>query len=359
MMKKVKIDAVIFISLSAFLFGRVPSQILDDVNMESAVGYDYAGENRIKATSVVPIFNPDKSVGNETLTASDELSKETLRKMNLSSPRQLVNGKLEVALYSKELAKHGIGDLVDTLQRDPSISERLLVAVVDGETAPLLKKKYGDRDTGAILSMLIDQNINAGLVPTYNLHHFLNNYFSKLSDPFLPVLEHKRKQVRIKGIALLKGERYVKTLHPDHQFVFKALLENFQLGIYKLKLGEEHYVAIENIKTAHKFRIENSKTFPKITGQLKVKGIIRETLGKRTTEKEMAEIKQKMRKQLERQASDMIATFQQLKIDPLGLGNEVRSRTRNFNAQKWLEQYPDVKIKVKVDVEILEKGVID
>lgn len=358
-MKKVKIIAVLVIVFAAIGFGRVTTQILDDINMESAVGYDYKGDNLIKTTSAIPIFKPDKSVGNETFTAVDELSKETLRKINLSSARQMVNGKLEVALYGKELAKRGIGDLMDTLQRDPSISERLLVAVVDGDAEQILKRKYGDRDTGVYLSMLIDQNIEAGLVPTYNLHHFLNNYYSKLSDPFLPIIGRKGKDVQIKGIALFKNDQYLKKLDADHEFIFKALLENLKLSIYKLKLGNDEFVAIENIRSKHKIQVQNLNTFPKIFMRVKVSGIIRETTEKRVTAKEIEKIKKLMANQLEKEGTDMIRSFQKSKIDPLGIGHEVRSRKRNFNLQKWREQYPDVKVTLKVDVDILEKGVID
>ncbi|MBS4212857.1 Ger(x)C family spore germination protein [Neobacillus rhizophilus] len=359
MMKKAKAAAVILILFCAFGFGRVPKLILDDINMESAVGYDYVNKYIIKATSVLPIYKPDKSVGNETFTASDELSKETLKKINMASSRQMVNGKLEVALYSKELAKQGIGDLIDTLQRDPSISERLFLAVTDEEAERILSKRYGDRDTGIYLSMLIEQNMDVGLVPTYNLHQFLNTYYSKLSDPFLPLIGQKGKDIHIKGIALFKGDRYVKSLRQDHQFIFKALLQKVKQGTYKLRLRKHHFIAIENIHTKHNFHVENKKNKPEITIQLKVNGIIRETRGKKTNKKAVEHIKKLMEKQLETQGTEMIRSFQKLHIDPLGLGTQVRSRVRNFQDQKWLNQYPHIKVNLKAHVDILEKGVVD
>ncbi|MCM3567132.1 Ger(x)C family spore germination protein [Neobacillus mesonae] len=358
-MKKLKIAMICFVIFSAIFFGRVTTQIVDDVNMASAVGYDYAGGDRVKLTTVVPVFKPDKSVGNKTYAASDELSKETLRKLNQSSSRKMVNGKLEVAVYSKELAERGIGDIVDTLERDPSISERLLVAIVDGDAEQLLKEKYGDRDTGVFLSMLIDQNIDSGLVPTYNFHNFLNNYYSKLSDPFLPLIQKNGKYVQIKGIALFKDGRYIQNLKQEHQFVFKALLEKLKLVTYKLKLDEDAFVAIEDINTRHKVRVKKIKGKPEVTVELTVKGIIRESKKIRTSEAAVERIRKGMEKQLEDQADEMIRTFQKAQIDPLGFGHEVRSRMRGFDYKKWLEQYPNLKIKVKTQVDILEKGVIE
>ncbi|MFJ5717069.1 Ger(x)C family spore germination protein [Neobacillus sp. NPDC093127] len=359
MKNKIKIAVVMIIIICAYMFGRVQRQILDDINMASAVGYDYIDKDKIKATAVMPIYKPDKNVGNETYTASNEISKKTLSKINRQSSRQVVNGKLEVAVYSKEVAKHGIGELVDSLQRDPSISERLFVAVAEGETHELLKKRYGDRDTGVYLSMLIEQNMKEGLVPTTNLHQFLNDYNSHLRDPFLPLIEQKGKDVNLKGIALFKDDHYVKNLRQDQQFIFQALLENLQLGTYKLKLKDKEYVAIENINSNSSYRVVNLKNTPEIQIQVKLRGIIREYTGKRTDKKEIEQIKKKMEKQLEKEAAAMIRSFQKLKIDPIGFGNQVRSRTRNFRYQKWVDQYPNVLIRVKVNVLILEKGVVD
>ncbi|ETI67678.1 Ger(x)C family spore germination protein [Neobacillus vireti] len=359
MKKKIKIAVVLLIIFSSYMFGRVQRQILDDINMPSAVGYDYVDRHTFKATTVRPIYRPDKSVGNRTFIASDELSTQTFSKINQQSSRQVVTGKLEVALYSKEVAKHGIGDLVDSLQRDPSISERLFVAVVDGETNKLLKKKYGDRDTGAYLSMLIEQNMNSGELPTNNLHQFLNAYNSKLKDPFLPLIEQKGENVHLKGIALFKDDHYVKNLRQDQQFIFQALIENIKLGTYKLKLKNKKYAAIENINTKHTYRVVNLKKKPEINVDVKVRGIIKEYTGKKTDEKEIAIIKKQVEKELEKEATAMIRTFQKLKIDPIGFGDQVRSRTRNFRYQQWLDQYPNVLVRVKVNVVILEKGVVD
>ncbi|WP_066072887.1 Ger(x)C family spore germination protein [Neobacillus soli] len=359
MKKKLKIAAVIIIISSAYLFGRVQRQILDDINMTSAIGYDYVDKDTVKATAVLPVYKPDQSVGNRTITASDELSKKTLSKINRQAARQVVNGKTEVALYSKKVAKQGIGGLVDSLQRDPSISERMMIVVVDGEANELLNKKYGDRDTGVYLSMLIEQNMKAGLVPKTNLHQFLNDYNSELKDPFLPLIEQKNEDIYFKGIALFKDDHYVKSLRQDQQFIFQALSENLRLGTYKLRLKNNEYAAIENINTKNSYRVQNVKGIPEINIHVKVKGIIREYTGRKTDEKEINLIRKQVEKDLEHQAAAMIRTFQRLKIDPLGFGEQVRSRTRNFNDRKWLEHYSDVKISVRAKVSIIEKGVVD
>jgi spore germination protein len=55
----------------------------------------------------------------------------------------------------------------------------------------------------------------------------------------------------------------------------------------------------------------------------------------------------------------MIQQFQEKGIDPLGIGEEVRTRTRKWDQKKWKELYPDIKITVQAKVKIMESGVIE
>jgi spore germination protein len=66
-----------------------------------------------------------------------------------------------------------------------------------------------------------------------------------------------------------------------------------------------------------------------------------------------------MEQDIKEQAEIMIKKFQVLKVDPLGLGEQVRSRTRNWDEKKWNNMYPTIHVKVKLDVEIIESGVVE
>lgn len=356
-MKLKAVIVTIIIGNVIYLHGRQPKQIVDDIEMPAVVGYDYVDKDTFKTTVTTPVYKPDKSVENKTLSVEGELSKETLGKLNRKTSRRAVGGKLEVAVYSKKIAQSGIGGLIDTFHRDPSISENLFLTVVDGQAKILLDKQYSEEDTGVFLSRLIEHNIDDGLLPTTNLHYFLSAYFSKIRDPFLPLIEKKGDDAYLKGIALFKGDRYVKTLPQNRLFAFKMLIENITLGSYKAKLDKGEYVLIQSIHTKHKYIVRNEKESPKIDIHLDVKGNIREFTGEKLNQKKMMEVENKIKEQLEKQAAKMIQSFQESKIDPIGLGDAVRSRTRNFNDQKWLKQYPNIEVQVNVNVLIAERGV--
>ncbi|MDQ0219893.1 Ger(x)C family spore germination protein [Peribacillus cavernae] len=356
---KVKAVIIGIITVAVIIYGRQPTRILDEISMPTAIGYDYAGKNKVKVTYTSTIYKPDKSMETTTLSAKDEISKETLSKIQKKSVGYVVTGKYEVIVYSKKLARHGIENYIDTLQRDPSISENLYLTVVDDEAKKILDKQYGVEDTGMYISKLIEHNTENGVLPRMNLHFFLGDYYSKVRDPFLPLLEQDGEDVNIKGVALFKGGRYVKTLRQDQLFTFRALIEKVTLGNFKVKLSSSEYASIEGIRTRHRYHVRNGKKEPEIDIDLYVKGNIREYQGKKLDERKSKKIEKKVEEKLEKQATSMIRSFQKSNIDPLGLGRQVRSRTRDFSNKKWREQYSDVKVNVRANAIITEKGVVD
>ncbi|KFM99871.1 Ger(x)C family spore germination protein [Bacillus clarus] len=355
---KLKILAPIIILLLVFIFGRIQKDVLDDVRLTKVIGYDEANNKLTEATGLAAIHNVDKSISNKVLTSKDTLSKENREKKNEQSDLRVASGTMEVVLYSNKVASKGILKLVDTLHRDPNISSRLLLAVVDGETKKILDNQYSNKDTGSFLSYLLEHNIKTGLLPKTNLHLFLSAYYTKGKTPYLPLIKVENDGVLIKGIALFKGDQYVKTIKRDEMFLFKALLEKIKLGSLKVKLNEKDDVSVQSIITEKKILVRNEKTKPEIFIQLKIKGIVREFEGKVLGKSVAKQTEQATNKQLEHQANRLIKDFQKLNIDPWGFGNEVKVRTRKWDSQKWKKDYPDIKISVKVHSDITSSGIV-
>lgn len=320
-----------------FIFGRVPKEILDDVRLGRGVGYDSTNKrNEMEITGIYAVYNLDKTITDKVLVTKSSLSKESLSMQNEQSDVPLVNGKLEVALYEKELSKKRIMKFIDTFHRDANINSRLLIAIVDGKAKEVLEKRYGNAGTGIYLASLLEHNMKYGLLPQNNLHVFLSSYFSKGKDPVLPLLKLKGKNIRIDGLALLKKDKYIKKLHRDHMFTFKALLENVKLGSLKVKLNNNVDVSLQSIKTQRKFLIQNSTTLPEITVHLKIKGTIREFQGKKIEKDVIRLTKNAVQHSIEKQGNEFIKECQTLHIDPLGIGHEARSYIRHWNAKNGM-----------------------
>jgi spore germination protein len=73
--------------------------------------------------------------------------------------------------------------------------------------------------------------------------------------------------------------------------------------------------------------------------------------------KVVKKIEKSIEKELEKEGMKMIQKFKKLNIDPLGIGEHVRSRTREFNHKEWNDRYQDLDVKVKYHVQITESGI--
>ncbi|MGN7401050.1 Ger(x)C family spore germination protein [Cytobacillus praedii] len=353
---------ILFLVMLMFLSGcmHIRERVLDDIQLATAAGYEYIDEDKIEVTAVFPNFQPDKSVKNEILVASSIMSKEVRDKHSLQSEKPLLSGKLEVTLYETKTAERGIKDLLDTLERDPSVGSNVFLAVLDGSPKELLSKQYGNMDNGIFLSNLIEQNIESGLIHKTNLHQFTYKYYAEGMDPMLPIIGKKDGKINLKAIGLFDGDRMVGRIEEKEYFYLKILLNRkSENDTHAIKLDEKTKVSIFNIRSKRKYQIPKPMSNSDITIHVKLKSMIREYNDGPLRDRKIKELEKAMEKDIKTNSEEMIKKFQEKGIDPLGIGEEVRTRTRKWNKEKWEEIYPDINVSVQVTMDILESGIIE
>ncbi|NYE07388.1 spore germination protein [Bacillus niacini] len=340
----------------------LPTNIVNEIDMAQGVGYDLSDKTNIKGTIVFPIFKKDKTSTTEVRAAIGKSSKEIRSILNNETRYPLVSGQLRVALYGKNLAKKGINDFVDTLHRDPSIGSIVQMAIVDGNANELYKmKKYKNDNVSVHIQELLEQNMKMGLLPETNLQSFLFQFFQIGQDPYLPLIKKEAENIRITGLAIFKDDRYVTSIPMKDFFIFKALVDKNSLGLRQFILANRDKVVLETINSNAKYKVNIVHGRPEFTINLKLKTKLQEFAA---SEKErQAFDKKKYQKQveqvLEKSALSMVSQFQKHRVDPLGLGAKYKEHFRGFNEKQWNEDYPNVKVHVNADVEIVQTGSID
>ncbi|WP_223701216.1 Ger(x)C family spore germination protein [Sutcliffiella deserti] len=355
-----RINLVLF-SFLFFLSGCLNQKIIDDVQLVTAAGYELGdNEETLVATAVFPIYKPDLTVENKTYTSSAELSKVLREKINRKSPKPLVSGKIEVVLYSAELAEKGIYDIIDTFRRDPATGAKMFLAVTEGNLKKDLQTQYGESDNGMFLSDLIEHNIESGILPKTNLHLFTKAYLEEGRDPILPYLKLDDKEVNILGVALFKGDQYIDYLKGEDNFIFMLLNERKASDAsFSVKLDDHgESASVFHIGSKRSYSIKNIDKDPTITITVKTEAIIQEYMGEKLTKELKRKVEKQMEEDIKKRAEKMIRMFQDLNIDPLGVGFQIKHRTRKWDNDKWKDQYPTIPIKVKAKVKISESGVI-
>lgn len=352
---------IILLVCSSFPQIGTPKQIIDDIFLVMAVGYDYVDENRFTGTAVAPYYKPDKTIENLAFSNTSSLVYQNRDKLESASSKPLINGKLQVALFNQELAeKTGVFRYIDNLQRDPNVGSRVNLAIFEGSTEKTLNKLKTDEPVGTYLSNIIEENTKFSNLPLTNLHTFEFAYFIKGMDPILPFLEERNNRVKIKGIALLKKDKMVDFVPQQELFYLRSMYENFNKGVFFIELDNGKKAFLTNIASKRKFIVKhnNGGLPPNVTINIKTEGIIREYSGPFIPDHFVKDIERQIEKNIEKKAREMVKTFQELGIDPLGIGYQVRHQTRNYNGENWGDMYPNVDIIVKAKMSILERGVI-
>lgn len=352
-MKKTLIVIIILFLIRGF---GVHERIIDDVSLATVVGYDYVNSKDVKGVVSRPQFNPDKTISNKVYSETSQLIRENRAKLDAESSRPILSGKLEIAFFNKELAEHGLFKYIDYLVRDPDIGSRVAIVVSERPVEDIINQDYGSRDAGIYLSDLIHHNEENSILPKTNLHTFYYQYFAKGMDPYLPMMTAKGENVLFNGMALFKSDKYVGKISFKKTFVFNTLVETFNNGVFPIHNGADSAV-IENITSNRKITVHYNQGAPEVMVHINLKGIIREYKGKKITNKKMNKIKEKLEKKLEAESESLIRKFQKLNVDPMGIGEQARSQYRHFNFSTWYEQYPTMKVDVKVNAKLTEFGI--
>ncbi|WP_246938873.1 Ger(x)C family spore germination protein [Bacillus pinisoli] len=340
------------------LSGCVESHVIDDINIISAVGYDKSEEGKVMGTTIIPVYEADKSITNESFSAEATQSKAILRKMQQKSSDPLVNGSIEVVLFGRDKAEEGVIEIVDTLERDPNIGSNIMMAVVDGKAQEILQEQLGNRGTGTYLFNLLENNMTRRELPRSNLHLFLFSYYSKGRDPSLPYIKLEGNKVNIKGMAIFTDDKVTSYVDDSKMFFYKALMENFKNGSYTLEVDQE-YATIYSLTLDRKYDIKNTMSNPKVHITVTLEGHIREYSGKRLESKSLRKIEAAFEKLIKDNCETLLNEFKDKGSDPVGIGLMAKTQTRHFDEKKWKEAYKNATFHVNAKVIISETGIVE
>jgi len=354
-------DLIILFLMITILTGCVEKEIIDDVNLITALGVDLVEDQKIKGSANIDTYIKDQPVTDRVIVEESKLARELVSNMQKQSPDPLVLGKLQIVLFGESLAKQGLTEMVDTLQRDASIGERLLLVITRGEANAILESDFATLGAAKYLTNLVLQNKLNRDLPRTNLHLFLYQHYSKGQDPFLPIIKKNEKSgsVEIDGLALMNEKKMVGEISNEKLLFFKVLADQYTKGAYTVEMpatGES--VGIKSIASSRELKVVSTNPI-KVKIKVHIEGYINEFTGKKITPEVTGEVEKAFKEIVEKESLALIEKFKELKIDPIGIGDDLRSQSRAFLIDEWRDRIPELEVDLEADVVITESGVID
>ncbi|PLS18731.1 hypothetical protein CVD28_06340 [Bacillus sp. M6-12] len=356
-----KLCFLLTFSLTFFLSGcGIHERIIDEVQIIEALGYDRE-EGKVKGIAIYPTFAEKGKVKLNTYKTVSDSYEDILPRMNAKSAYPIETGKLDFVLFGKEYATQGIEDVITNLARNPNTGSRMLLGIAKN-TAEEILQSSNHVNLSFHLSKKINQNIENGNLPKMNLHLFLNNFHQEGRDQILPYFILEEDQIKIDGLALLKNGKYINHINLRKSFILKTLIEGFQNGQYKTKIThnkKEGFILLKNLDAKTTYTVENSDGIPSIFIDLTIHAEIEKASSWFDLEqdKDIVKLKGILNEHFKKEVQSLISLAQGYNVDPIGLGEKVRASSRNWDYQRFMDIYPEVKTTVNTNIYILNTGI--
>lgn len=362
----------------------VETKQLERLGLITAIGFDLKKENEIKGTVSVTKFDPMAKVMTNLISA-DANTLQTLRaEENLATDQRLEMGQLRCVIYSKELAEKGIIQLVNALNRDPTVGNMVYLTIAEDDAFSIISmdEKKIKVNIGTYLYNLIRQNVERELLISPTLHEFNHKFFDYGQDPVLPIIKVKKDKVAISGVALFNDDKMVARLSNDKLFYLKLLTDEYRTGSKELEFNREEFAKIINTQGGKTFGEIYNKLFLSIDtlrSNTKIELVDKKNLGfkvevemdsrllETTNYLELSEpanmkfIEKKINEEMESQIKKLLLFFQKNQVDPVGMGNEYMAHVRGkpISQKEWKELYKNAKFDVQVNNTIARTGTMD
>ncbi|PGB00023.1 Ger(x)C family spore germination protein [Bacillus toyonensis] len=358
-MKNILLCFAIIIIL--FQSGCTQPNIVDTQRMIHVGGFDITKDKQFRGTILYPDYTKGVQSKPETQSTTAGTIETISSRLNAKSPHTIAVGQMRVVLFGKSIGEHGIGDIINNLQRDPNIGRDVQLALVDGSTEKLLK--HIKTNGSLYLSNLLEQNIETETIPRTALNIFLYNFYSSGCDPFLPYIEiDEDKSASIKGLAFLKKDKVVMYTDKKGSFLLKLLLNPTKNGRYEVPIQQGNHkglIATQNLSGKSVCYISDTGDMPKVHIHLKLNGLIKSApswldLAKNEN---ITYIKKHVEKTVEKHLNELIKQFQEKEVDPIGIREEIRSHSRKWTIKQIQNMYPNVDVAVHAQINVVQSGI--
>lgn len=314
------------------------------------------------------------------------------RNLSTTTSKKLFLGHSRVIILGERTAKDGIGDIVDYLERNKNIRLRNWMLVTKGEALEIF-------DIHPELENLFSEEVNNLLTFSaprvsksfaVDLKNFLVDLVTPGKEAVLPLLEVREipsvmgldvqgegdksepnKNVRLKGLAVFKGEKMVGELEDTETKGFLWVMgktEGGTLTFQAQNTGTKKpvQVTIEMTRAKSKMEAVVLQGKPAITVKIDAEGNLQEFSQSEATLKpeDVAEIDKGYRTEIKKQAMKAILKCQkELQSDIFGFGaafhrQQVKYWKEHELEKNWDQVFPEVQVTVEVKANIRRSGLI-
>ncbi|MCR1899762.1 hypothetical protein NSA47_12315 [Irregularibacter muris] len=204
---------------------------LENFGLIEVMAYDISKQERAKVTVAYPESLPTNEIKTKIYSTEIDLTHEALKKISRKSDKSMHFGQLRVILFSEDFARQGgFEKIIKDIYQDPVISNNVSIAIVKGQAGDYLTDESPERP---LITTFLSDLLMAQRTKIFNvnstLHDIVYHLTNEISDPLLPYVEKRNKEIEITGAAVFKKDRMIDIVAPWEANLINALADQKKL----------------------------------------------------------------------------------------------------------------------------------
>jgi spore germination protein KC len=383
---------LLIIMLSITLGGCWDVKYLDELSIVIAMGMDKGKEQEIQVT--VQVVNPNEvpigggkggGGGQSAVTTYSETGKtvfEAIRKIANKTSRRLYFSQNQLLVFGEDLARTGVNQLFEFIERDPEVRIDFYVVVAkDAKASDVLKITTPiEKIPGTKIKESVD-NTRKTLGTSYNV---------TVKD-IIESIGSKKKQIvagsigilgdinqgdgnqnvekidpsailKLNGMAVFKDEKLVDFFDPKESRGFSWTQDKIKNTVINVPCKKEGNIAIEVIHSSTSMKAKFQQGQPSIVIHINQEANIGESLcpDMDLSDKEtFTQLQKGTEEQIKKEILDAVKKAHKLKTDIFGFADAVYKASPTYwkkNMNNWNDLFSRIPVQIKVDTEIRREG---
>lgn len=373
-----KIKRLFMISICLLLItGCWDQNLMKDATLIQTITFDQTDEGEFSLGFSIPnIYRNSMDSGQETEAINSEnlstvanTPREGRMKLNTEIPGNLDSSKNKLVLFGEQFAKGDIYPSLDVIWRDPRSSLSAKLAVVKGKAFDTLsiQPRVESNISQNILYLIRSTETNT-IIPDESIQTLASEILDPGEDIVLPLLKIGRNgtTIDVAGVALFDDRKLSGTLSQEESTLF-LLLNNKQSKYARFtkyvngnkELNMNNFISLNVDHIKRKLNVSvNDRGEVLVNLNLHLKVIVEEyPIG--NVPNKVDQLNNKLSNTFTNNAEEVIKKLQEANCDAFGIGRRLIA----FHHDTWKEKnktnyFKDVKFKSKVDVEIIQHGIV-
>ena len=374
MYKRIRKTFVLLIAIPFILCGCWDQVLVEKTGFMTIVGMETAPGGNLKLTYGMPIIDPDvtKSRG-EIFDTEANLTRIARDNVNRRSGKNMLAGKIQIILFSKEIAGQGrIYDINSIFERDPSDAILAWVVVVDGSPRSLIHQAEDNFTDKPRPSIYMNEILERAVATASTIETRIYNYdlisVAPGIDNITPLIKIADKSIEVKGSALFSKGKMVGTINAQENGLLTSMMKTlkhkkFTYNASLLPVADESYsekqsAAIQLFQNSKKIKVSIRNNKPVVDIYLDFSGNADEyKWDNLNDEKEVKKFDEHFQEQIQQECQKLIEYMQKIGSDPIGIGDMVRAKNNDyFKKVDWHTTYKSAQITTHVKFHLIEYG---